>query len=63
MKAPFVYACNAVLDVCECIGDTCDGWMISEQRVVGAEVVVDLVLFDHCRKVLRAKHKFKWPKD
>ena len=41
----------------------CDGWMVRELRVVSVEVVVDVMLFDHCRKILSISHKFNWPKD
>ena len=61
--ASFINACDAVLDVRDCIGDACDGWMVRELRVAGIEVVVDVILFDHWRKVLSPSHKFKWPKD
>ena len=49
---PLVYACDAVLDVRECIGDACDGWMVRELRVISIDVVVNVMSFDHCRKVL-----------
>ena len=39
-----------------------DEW--SESGVSSAyKVVVNMMLFDHCRKVFSVDHKFKWPKD
>ena len=59
----FVYACDTVLDVCDWIGDACDIWMIWELRVISIQVLVNVMLFDHCEKVLSVNLKFKWPKD
>ena len=52
------YACDTVLDVRDCIRDACDGWMVQELRVLGVQVMVNVMLFDHYRKVLSVNHKF-----
>ena len=58
---PFLYTCNTVLNNRDCISDAWDGWMIRELRVV--QFVVDVMLFDHSRKVLSINHKSEWPED